>query len=152
MSRKSKRLMNKGKKKKDRRVSVGETLGVNTPDPEGTNLAEARALDSAVAAACRLNDMSADTKKNKNGRASKKRRSSVALMEATAGLFESTSEEEKERDADGDLIPGLVSVSGSESGSASSSSSSDEEDGMSYTDEREVKEDKDTPDEEEPKG
>ena len=138
-------------KKTDRRASVGETLGVPTPDPEGTNLTEARALDSALAAARRLNDMSAGPKKGKKGRNSKKRRSSVALMEATEALFVSSSDEEKERDADGDLIPGLVSVSGSESSETSSSSSDEEEeDGRSETDSREVKEDRDTPETEKP--
>ena len=136
-------------KKKDRRVSVGETLGVSTPDPEGTNLAEAKALDTAAAAARRLNSMSADSKrKKKKGRANRKRRSSVALMEATAGLFESTSDEEKERDADGDVIPDLVSVSGSEESStdpSSSSSEDEEEHGESYNDSREVKEDREAP-------
>ena len=135
------------KRKKDRRVSVGETLGVRTPDLEGTNLTESRSLDSVLAAVCRLNDMSADPQKNKKGRSSKKWRSSVALTEA---LFVSASDEEKERDVDGDLIPNSVSMSGISSEPMSSRSSSEDEGEDVDDDSREVKENRDIPETGEP--
>ena len=60
MRRRSKRLSKqvrvKAKRKAARRVSVGDVLGLKTPNrPKGTNLAEARAMDGAEAAAERLN-------------------------------------------------------------------------------------------------
>ena len=135
-------------KKTDQRVRLGETLGVPTPDPEGTNLTEMRALYSALIVTRRLNDMSVGPKKRTKGRNSKKRRSSVTLMEATETLFVISSDEEKERDVDGDLNTDLVNMNGSRSSSMSFigiSSEDDEEYGMSETDSRVIKEDRDTP-------
>ena len=41
----------------DRRMSVGEALGLSPHKPKGANLQEARALESAAAAARNLNAM-----------------------------------------------------------------------------------------------
>ena len=76
----------KTKKKTDRRVSVGDALGLQTPDPAGSDLNEARAIDTALEAARHLNKMAASGK-TKKGRPNKKRRSSIALMAATKSLF-----------------------------------------------------------------
>ena len=91
MSRKSKRLQDKKKieKNKDhkaRRESVGEALGLTSPDPKGQNLNESRALDNAVAAAQRLNEMVSGGKKT-GKRQSKSRRSSMTLRAATEKLL-----------------------------------------------------------------
>ena len=52
----SKQSRTKAKRKAARRVSVGDVLGLKTPNrPKGANLAEARAMDGAEAAAERLN-------------------------------------------------------------------------------------------------
>ena len=52
----SKQVRAKAKRRSARRVSVGDVLGLKTPNrPKGVNLAEAREMDGAVAAAERLN-------------------------------------------------------------------------------------------------
>ena len=70
MPRKSKRLQEKVKEKKSkketRRVSVGETMGVDEAAPVGDNLDEARALGAAVEAAHRLNNLTGEGKAKKS--------------------------------------------------------------------------------------
>ena len=82
MPRKSKRLQAKKNKDTDRRVSVGDALGVPDASTDGDNLNEVRALDAALAAARRLNELAASGEKDTaSARAS--RRSSAALLKQT---------------------------------------------------------------------
>ena len=65
MPRKSKRLREKKDRRvaTERRVSIGDALGVPAHSAGGDNLDEARVLDTALAAARRLNQLTASGKK-----------------------------------------------------------------------------------------
>ena len=115
-----KKMDGKKKKKELRRESVGEAMGVDETTPVADNLAEARALDAAVEAARRLNNLTSGGKAKKSKRVSSKRRSSIALMEQTTSLFAASSEDEygemKEKEGEGGSdsdaeLPGLISQS-----------------------------------------
>ena len=76
-------------------MSVGDALGVPSVSSEGDNLNEARALDSALAAARRLNELAASGKKEK-GQERAARRSSLALQKQTEALFNFNGESESD--------------------------------------------------------
>ena len=71
MPRKSKRLQKKKEREEthERRVSVGEALGVSGASAEGDNLNEARVLDTALAAARQLNQLAVSGKNRRRPRA-----------------------------------------------------------------------------------
>ena len=131
--RKSRRLAKKRRSKEERkagRMSVGEALGVASPGKHAVNLAEARALESAKAAAAQRHGNGASVSHSKKKQRSKKksakkgrgdeaadatqrkdwsserrearRRSSLALGKLTARLFD---EEEHEKDGHADDAP-----------------------------------------------
>ena len=65
MSRRSKRLADKGKGAREgKRMSIGDAMGLRTPaKPQATNLRQAKAMESALAAAAKI--VSNNAKKSK---------------------------------------------------------------------------------------
>ena len=66
---------------KDRRISVGAALGVTPQKSAGSDLAKAKAVDSAMAAAIMLDDINV-TKRRKQRSSNKKKRENQTLSES----------------------------------------------------------------------
>ena len=83
MPRRSKRLSKKARRK-NRRASIANALGLTPGTPKGANLREAKALDTAAAAARHVNHQLS------TGGDERQRRESLELLKKTKNLFGSS--------------------------------------------------------------
>ena len=99
----------------DRRASIGDALGLQTPNKlKGANLREARANEAAEAAARRLDSMRQPTRakrKSHKGRKSKRQRerdrlSAIALLRQTRDRFETPNPPTARADAGEEKVGG----------------------------------------------